>query len=433
MAVTGRAVFLAFVGVAVAFVAAPAGAWVPWAVLGLLLAALLTDLALAANSRAVRLEHGGDTSVRLGERAEVWLSVANPGRRTLRATVRDAWRPSAGAAPRAHDLVLPAGGRRLVRTTLTPSRRGDQHSAHVTVRSHGPLRLAARQSSHTVPWTVRVLPPFRSRRHLPGKLAKLQELEGQHRAMIRGRGSEFDSLREYVPGDDVRSIDWRATARRETVVVRTWRPERDRRILLVLDTSRTSAGRVDDLPRLEHSMDAALLLTALAAKAGDRVDFLAYDRRVRARVRSEGRGSTLPAIVSAMAPLEPELVEVDAAGMVSAILAGQRRSRQLVVLLTDLNAAALEAGLLPRLASLTARHLVLVAAVADPHVARLAAERGDAQSVYRAAAAQRTIVERRRVTAELRRRGVEVVEAAAGDLAPALADAYIALKAQGRL
>src|SRR5690606_40202208 len=84
------------------------------------------------------------------------------------------------------------------------------------VRLRAPPAFPTRRSSDL---------PFRSRRHLPGKLAKLQELEGQHRAMIRGQGSEFDSLREYVPGDDVRSIDWRATARRETVVVRTWRPE----------------------------------------------------------------------------------------------------------------------------------------------------------------------------------------------------------------
>lgn len=433
MAVTGRAVFLALVGALVVFVAAPAGPWVLWAVLGGVLAVLLVDLALAANSRSVRLERDGDDSVRLGERAEVGLVVVNPGRRTLRATVRDAWRPGARAAPRTHDLVVPAGGRRRVHTTLAPLRRGDQHSAHVTVRSYGPLRVAARQSSHTAPWSVRVLPPFHSRRHLPGKLSRLRALEGAQRAMIRGQGSEFDSLREYVPGDDVRSIDWRATARRETVVVRTWRPERDRRILVVLDTSRTSAGRVGDTPRLEHMIDAALLLTALAARAGDRVELLAYDRRVRARVRTQGRTSTLRAAVSALTPLQPELVEADSAGMVAAILGGQRRSRQLVVLLTDLNATAMEEGLLPRLPALTARHLVLVAAVGDPRVAEMAAERGEARAVYTAAAAQRTLVERGRVTAELRRHGVEVVDAGPDDIAPALADAYISLKAQGRL
>ena len=106
---------------------------------------------------------------------------------------------------------------------------------------------------------------------------------------MRGQGTEFDSLREYVVGDDVRSIDWRATARRDAVVVRTWQPERDRRLILVLDTGRTSAGRVGDAPRLDAAMDAALLLAALAARAGDRVDLLAGDRRVRARVVGASR------------------------------------------------------------------------------------------------------------------------------------------------
>ena len=104
-----------------------------------------------------------------------------------------------------------------------------------------------------------MLPPFRSRRHLPEKLSQLRQLDGQHRSLLRGPGTEFDSLREYVIGDDVRSIDWRATARRGDVMVRTWRPERDRRILFVLDTGRTAAGRVAGHPaagRL-HGRDAA--------------------------------------------------------------------------------------------------------------------------------------------------------------------------------
>jgi uncharacterized protein (DUF58 family) len=281
---------------------------------------------------------------------------------------------------------------------------------------------------------VRTLPPFHSRRHLPGKLSRLRELEGQHTAMVRGQGSEFDSLRDYVPGDDVRSIDWRATARGDGVVVRTWRPERDRRVLIVLDTGRTSAGRVGDTPRLDHAMDAALLLAALAGKAGDRVDFLAYDRRTRAQVRSSGKGGQqVGRIVEAMAPLEAELVESDPAGLVGTVLGTQGRARRLVVLLTDLNAASLEEGLLPRLPALTSRHLLLVAAVNDPSVGLMAAERGSADALYRAAAAERTLGERRRMTAELRRMGVEVVDADPEHIAPALADAYINLKAQGRL
>ena len=164
----------------------------------------------------------------------------------------------------------------------------------MTIRSVGPLGLAARQSSHPAPWSVRVLPPFFSRKHLPEKLAQLRLLDGQHRSMIRGKGAEFDSLREYVIGDEVRSIDWRASARRTDLMVRTWRPERDRRIVIVLDTGRTSAGRVAGLPRLDTAMDAALLLAALASRAGDRIDLVAVDSKVRARVIGSGRGTSSP-------------------------------------------------------------------------------------------------------------------------------------------
>ncbi|MGI5232982.1 DUF58 domain-containing protein [Actinoallomurus sp. CA-142502] len=430
MALTGRTGLLALLGAAV-MVIVPSW-WTLLAVNALIVALVAADLALAGNVRALGLHRSGDTNVRLGEEASVSLIVENPGTRRLRAEVRDAWPPSAGATPRSATLSVPPGERRRVDMRLVPTRRGDRRAVSVTIRSYGPLRLAARQLSRRAPWTVRVLPAFPSRRHLPAKLSRLRELTGQHVALIRGQGTEFDSLREYVDGDDVRSIDWRATARRSDVVVRTWRPERDRRIYLVLDTGRTAAGRVGDIPRLDCSMDAALLLGALASRAGDRVDLLAYDRQVRARVEGSTRTNLLPAMVRAMAPLEPELIEADAAGMVSTLLA-RVRQRCLVVLLTDLNAAAMEEGLLPLLPQLTAKHLVMVAAVSDPRVTEMATARGDASAVYDAAAAERARADRSRVTAELRKYGVEVVDAPPEDIAPALADAYLSLKAAGRL
>jgi uncharacterized protein (DUF58 family) len=260
-----------------------------------LVAAIAVDVALAAPVRAVRLSRSGDTRVLLGERASVVLELTNPARRALRAVVRDAWQPSAGATPPHARLTVPAGSRATLTTQLRPDRRGDKAAAAVTIRSLGPLGLAARQGRRSAPWTVRVLPPFHSRRHLPEKLSRLRQLDGQHRALLRGQGSEFDSLREYVIGDDVRSIDWRATARLRDVMVHTWRPERDRQLLIMLDTGRTSAGRVGGIPRLDAAMDAALLLTALASRAGDRVDMLAFDRRVRARVVGVPRSAVLSA------------------------------------------------------------------------------------------------------------------------------------------
>jgi uncharacterized protein (DUF58 family) len=320
----------------------------------------------------------------------------------------------------------------VLTTVLRPTRRGDRLPARVTVRSVGPLGVAARQGRHEVPWRVRVQPPFTSRKFLPERLARLRQLDGLVAARVRGQGTEFDSLREYVDGDDVRSIDWRATARRGDVVVRTWRPERDRRLLLVLDTSRTSAGRVGDVPRLDASLDAALLLSALAVRAGDRVDLLALDRDVRAAVEGVGRNEVLPRMVDAMSGLEPALVESDGRRLVGEVLR-RARHRSLVVLFTTLDAASLEEGLLPVLRSLTDRHTVVLASVGDPRVEQMAAGRDSIGAVYDAAAAEQARAERRRMTALLRRRGAEVVDAPPESFAPAVADAYLALKAAGRL
>jgi uncharacterized protein (DUF58 family) len=428
MAITGRTALVAALG---ALLAPLGSAWL-WAVEGLLLLCVAVDLALAGRVADLRLSRSGATSTRLGQPVEVTLLVANAGRRRVHGILRDAWLPSAGAAPRTQPVDIPPGERRRLVTRLTPTRRGDRTAAHVTVRALGPLGLAGRQRRHRVPWSVRVLPPFTSRKFLPEKLAKLRELDGAVALNRRGQGTEFDSLREYVDGDDVRSIDWRATARGGGVVVRTWRPERDRRLVCVLDTGRTSAARVGDVPRLDAALDACLLLAAVAARAGDRVDLIAADSVVRASVEGASRNEVLPTLVQAMAPLEPALVESDAQLLVAEVLRRERK-RALVVLFTSLDAAPIEHGLLPVLGGLTARHTVVLAAVGDPRVAELAGRRGDTEAVYQAAAAERALAERRRVTAQLRRRSVTVIDAPADTFASQVADAYLALKAAGRL
>jgi len=429
VALTGRAALAAVAG-AIAMLAFRSVAALG-VVNAVIVAAIGADLVLAARVSQLRMSRGGDVRIPLGSTGSVVLTIVNPGSRVLRAIVRDAWRPSAGARPARERLTVAAGGQATITTTLTPTRRGDMTALRVTIRSIGPLGLAGRQGHQQVQWSVRVLPPFLSRRHLADKLGVLRQLDGQHRALIRGAGSEFDSLREYVLGDDVRSIDWRSTARQGDVMVRTWRPERDRRIILVLDTGRTAAGRVGGVPRLDTAMDAALLLAALAARAGDRVDLLAADRAVRARVIGAGRGG-ISALSDALALLDAELLESDAGLIVGSIL-DMARQRCLVVLFTDLNRAAVEEGLIPRLPVLASRHRLLVAAVADPRMQQMAAGRGSPAAVYEAAAAERSRSDRARVTAHLRRLGVAVVDAEPDTLAPSLADAYLAMKAAGRL
>ncbi len=434
MTLTGRVPLLLLLGLVPVVLRPTIGTVWLWVLV--VVTVVVLDWWFAPRPAALSLERPPVGSVRLGEPTETLLRVANPSRRRVRGVVRDAWQPTAGAEGNRHPLALGPGERTTCRTTLVPRRRGDLKAIGVTVRLRGPLGLAARQRTVAVAGSVRSLPAFGARKHLPSRLSRLRELDGRAAVRVRGQGTEFDSLREYVRGDDVRSIDWRASARNQHVVVRTWQPERDRRVVLVLDTSRTSAGRVttrtEDVPRLDSAMDAALLLAALAARAGDRVDFLAGDRRVRSRVRSAGGRDVVATLQEVMADLDPVIAEADWSSLAGAIT-GLGRQRALVVLLTPLEPSAVEEGLLPVLAMLTAHHRVVLASVRDPALEQLAAARADIGEVYDAAAAEQAIARRRHTADLLRTLGVDVVDADADRLPPVLADHYLDLKARGLL
>ncbi|WP_028636415.1 DUF58 domain-containing protein [Nocardioides sp. URHA0032] len=427
MAITGRVPLLLLLGVvAVALRPSQGTVWLWVLAVALLVGA---DLLLAPSTSALSMVRPPVGTVRLGHPAETRLLVVNESGRRVRGRLRDAWQPTAGASGNRHRLALDAGDRAVLRTPLLPRRRGDLRAVGVTVRLRGPLGLAYRQRTRVVEGAVRSLPPFESRKHLPSRLARLRDLDGRAAVRVRGQGTEFDSLREYVRGDDVRSIDWRASARNRNVVVRTWQPERDRRVVLVLDTSRTSAGRVGDVPRLDSAMDAALLLAALAARAGDRIDFVAGDRRVRSLLRSAGARDVAANLQEAMADLEPEIAEA-AWGQLAGAVTGLGRQRALVVLLTPLEPAAVEEGLLPVLPALTRHHRVVLASVRDPALEELAAGHASLDEVYDAAAAEQAIGRRRWTADLLRALGVDVIDADAERLPPALADHYLALKAR---
>lgn len=430
MVITGRTVTLVALG-AVPLVFAPS---ITTVLFWLIAAAALSgiDALLAASPRGVGISREVHSPVRLSRSTQCELTLTNLNSRRLRGMVRDAWQPTAHPHTERHRINIPSDESRRVTTKLTPKRRGDLHADRVTIRTLGPLGLGGRQASFEVPGKLRVLPEFKARRHLPSKLMLLREMEGAASVQVRGQGTEFDSLREYVPGDDVRSIDWRATARRSEVVVRTWRPERDRRVLIVVDASRTSAARVGDGARLDASIEAALLLGALTSRAGDRVGLIAVDRKQRALVPLNLGADVLSTFADALAPVYPQLVEVDwpyIAGLVSQ----QLSQRSLVVLLTALDPAAVQSGLLPVATRLARDHQVVVASVADPELEELRRQRDDADDIFVASAAERVKLERFAIGRMLGQGGVEVVEAGPDDLAPKLADTYLALKAAGKL
>ncbi|WP_223881134.1 DUF58 domain-containing protein [Nesterenkonia ebinurensis] len=408
-----------------------------WLWLSLLLGLGLVDMLSCASPRRVRVVRDEPPPVRAGQSIRVTTQLENRGGRRLTGWAKDGWQPTAGAADPLQKIHIEAGRSTLMQVQLTPTRHGELSSQHITIRSLGPLGLAGRQVVHRVPQTLQVLPEFASRKHLPSKLRRLRELDGATAVQIRGAGTEFDSLRDYVRGDDVRSIDWRATARRQDaagqhLVVRTWRPERDRRVILCLDASRTSAARIGDEPRLDAALETSLLLGALAAHAGDRVDFLAFAREVLATASSSERGRFLNVLSTAASRVQPALVEADFSQLPGEI-AAITTHKSLVVILTAVDSPSLHEGLLPVLPALTEKHRVVVAAVRNPELVARAAARQTVSQVYAAAAAERAMIEGEAVAAELGAMGVEVVQAEPEALPGALADTYIRLKATGKL
>ncbi len=359
--------------------------------------------------------------------------------RSFRIAVADELAPSLGAGSRRFAGVVPANGALTASTTLTPARRGRFEPSELVWRTDGPLGLASRQGRQQQPATLRVYPRFRSREEAELRIDRARILEvGLRSAKGRGGGTEFDQLREYTVDDEFRRIDWSATARAGRPIVRTFRAERNQNVVVLFDNGRVMAGRVasdstEGVPRAEFAMDAALLITTVATRLGDRCGLLAFDRGVRAMVRpGHGRGQ-LGLVTDALYELEPSLVDSDYAGAFHHLLAHFRR-RALIVLLTDLVEQAVGESLLPALPVLSRSHLLLVGAIQDPQVRAWAdAPVTDDESAYRQAAAARTLRSRARAAARLRAAGATVVDAPPDQLAPMLGDAYLEMKASGRL
>ncbi len=427
--------------VVVAAVAAVICALVPGSVVarlvvvnGVVAGAAVVDWLLAPRASWFAIERELPQVVTLDTTTEVAWRVRNLRSRSFHIAVADELAPSLRPGSRRFTGRVPARGVLTVATTITPSRRGRFRPAELVWRADGPLRLAARQRRVELPATLRVYPRFRSREEAELRIDRARILEvGLRSAKGRGGGTEFDQLRDYTVDDEFRRIDWAATARAGRPIVRTFRAERNQNVIVAFDNGRVMAGRVDGVPRSEFAMDAALLITTVATRLGDRCGLLAFDRDVRATVPpGHGRGQ-LGRVTDALYELEPALVDSDYASAFHQLLARFRR-RSLIVLLTDLVEQAVGESLLPALPVLTRSHLLLVGAIQDPEVRAWAdGAPTDHESAYRQAAAARTLRARARAAARLRAAGATVVDAPPHRLAAELGDAYLDMKASGRL
>ena len=414
---------------------APLGA--PWGVVAAYAAVLVAagaDWAGAVAPRRIGVHRSLPASVGLGEPARVSWELHNPTARPVRVALADDLAPSLHAGSRRVRVVVPPGGRVRASTEVRPSRRGDFVPTEMVVRTEGRLGLMARQAARSEPGRVRVLPAWPSRQEAELRIEAARVLDvGLRSAQARGGGTEFEQLRDYAVDDEFRRIDWSATARSGRPIVRTYRAERNQQVVVLLDNGRTMAGRVSGVPRVEHAMDAAMMLTAVATRLGDRAGLVAFDCRVRVVVPPAAGAGQFARVVDAIYRLEPELAESDFRAAFTETLVRFRR-RALLVVLTELAEQAVEEGLFRDLPLVARTHLVVVARSATRRWGEWARSvPTDAGSSYRKAAAVAALANRRQLVATLQAMGVTVVDAAPGELAPRLADAYLQVKATGRL
>jgi uncharacterized protein (DUF58 family) len=297
---------------------------------------------------------------------------SNPLPRAVTLRVREAFAPPLGpdAAPERR-LRLPAGGELWEELVLTPARRGRASGGPIHLRLLGPWRLAWRQGRILMPWEVTVYPRLGTALRSLTPPARRRREAGLRQVRRLGEGRVFESLREWVPDDDTRSVDWKATARRGKVMVRQYEDERRQQVLLLLDAGRMLTAEADGMPRLESAIEAALDLAASAVDHDDDVGLLVFADRVERYLRPARGRRALRAIMEALAAVEGRLVEPDYPAAF-AYLAAQSRKRAFAVVFTDVIDRAASDALVAQAGHLRARHLPLAVTLRDPALERLA-------------------------------------------------------------
>lgn len=403
---------------------------------GILLLTCLIDVFSAPSPKSLNFQRSGKTSGKLNNLLTHKLTIKNCKNRKIRGWIRDCWPPSAGLKNNTFSFTLNSGAEIDFPEEFLPYRRGTRNSQFIAVRTLGIFHLAGRQHSFPTNWQLKILPPFISQKHLPSRIIRLREMEGRALLLVRGAGTEFDSLREYVAGDDVRAIDWRSSARLGQTLVRTWRPERDRRIVVLLDCGRAGAMRVGDFPAFDDYIETALLLASLAQRAGDSIEVYALDTSIRTKIKVSANEIGINQIAVALADVNPILTITDWQLAVTQINR-QANNAALVVVLTDIGFTSISTGLLQLIKKLTKKHQVLVASAHNSQlltpIDAIDAKIPQRNDVHLAVAQARAQLERTGINKQLTQFGATVISADPKNLPLKVADTYLELKASGKL
>ncbi|MBA2572083.1 MAG: DUF58 domain-containing protein [Gemmatimonadetes bacterium] len=398
----------------------------------MLLAAVLADALRVPGSGQIGVERHVPTRLGLGASAEVTLRVRNDAAYPVQLQLTDDLPPE--LVRKGADTLqarVPAHRSVDLSYAVCAERRGDWTVGDLHLRRLGPLGLLWHQRRIALSNPVRVQPGLLDVRRY--RLLGLRDRHslGARSARQRGEGLSFESLREYVPGDDPRRIDWKATARRGAATVRQFEAERSQNVLLMIDAGRLMSERIGGRERLDHALAAALLLADVAGKHGDRVGAFVFADRVQ-RFLPPAR-TPLARLADALGGTEARPVEPDYPGAFT-FLAGQLRKRSLLVLFTDVIDPDASAALVGHLAAAARRHLPLVVALRNPELesAAVAPVQGEAD-VFTRAAAEELLGARSVALAAMHRAGVLVADTRPSDAVPVVVNRYLEVKQRGLL
>jgi len=403
-----------------------------------ILAAAFFDLLRLPTPERIVVERSWSNAPSLDSETEVELAVEQDGRRVLLCRIVDDLPEALVATPVEHDLRAYPNVRASLRERFAPRERGDVRTGAVYIRYSSPLGLVERWAMAPLEQTVRVYPTLRRSEDQEIFLARGRQLDMQLRlARERGLGRDFESLREYLEGDDLRDVCWTATARRGQLITRRYQTERNQAVWIVLDAGRLLRGRIlseDGGPdgwghsKLDYACSTAVALAQLALYSGDRVGLLVYGMQIQQRVLP-GRGlAHLRLIVEALAQARAELSEADHLRATATLNRWQPR-RALILWVTDIAETAMRPEVIDGAMQLLHRHVLLFVAMAQPDVELIANARPKTVAeMYRAAAAQELATRRELLLARLREQGALTLDLDPAHLTSAVLNQYLNVK-----
>ncbi len=369
----------------------------------------------------------------LDSETEIELTLENSSRVLLDCTLQDDLPPQLSVEIATLRVAAFPNIPASVRSRIQPQERGDWQAGSLYIRYRSPLGLVERWAKAPLEQSVRVYPALRTTPEQQIFLARSRQLDLQlRRAQQRGLGRDFESLRDYLPGDDLRDICWTATARRASPITRQYQTERSQPVWIVLDCGRLMRSRVGTPgaihSKLDHACSTAVALAQLALYSGDRVGLLAYGRGIQQRLLPGRGASHLRQLIEALALVRAEPAEADHL-RATALLNRLQPRRSLILWITDLAESATRPEVMDAAAQLLRRHVLLFVAMAQPEVEALAAAAPrSVEQMFRATAAQEMATRRELLLARMQEQGALTLDLHPESLTTTVLNQYLQVK-----